>query len=84
MFDNLLFNIAMGALRHALTAGGGALVTQGIITNDQANWAVGAVVALVGLAWSAIEKYKASKANGVTGATVVDTPVEVKDLPPIK
>jgi uncharacterized membrane protein YebE (DUF533 family) len=84
MFDNLLFNIAMGALRHALTAGGGAMVADGILTSAQSNWAVGAVVALVGLAWSGWEKWQAQKSTGTTGAVVRDTPVEVKDLPPVQ
>jgi hypothetical protein len=84
MFDNLLFKVALGALRHALTAGGGALVADGIITSDQSDWAVGAIVALVGMAWSGWEKWQAHKGTDTTGATVRDTPVEVNELPPIK
>jgi hypothetical protein len=84
MFDNLLFKIAMAGLRHALTAGGGALVADGIITSDQSDWAVGAIVALVGMAWSGWEKWKAHKGTDTPGAVVVDAPVEVKELPPIK
>ncbi len=84
MFQSLIFKIAMGALRHGLTALGGALVTDGILTSDQSNWAIGAIIALAGLAWSGLEKWQAQKATGTTGAVVRDVPVEVKDLPPVQ
>lgn len=41
-----------GLVRHALTSAGGALVAQGYLGSDDLNTAVGALVALIGVAWS--------------------------------
>ena len=46
----------LGILRHVLTAAGGALVTNGILTGGQLQDAVGAVVVLVGIGFSLYNK----------------------------
>lgn len=43
-------------IRHALTTGGGVLVTSGYMTASDAQAAVGAVATLIGIGWSIIEK----------------------------
>lgn len=49
-------SIIAGVVRHFLTAAGGALVTSGYLSGDEANAAVGAVATLVGLVWSIYTK----------------------------
>jgi hypothetical protein len=49
-----------GIIRHALTAVGGALVAKGVIDEAGLTEAVGALVALIGVVWSAIAKRKAA------------------------
>ena len=44
-------NIA-SLIRHGLTAAGGFLVAKGIASTDQINEIVGALVTLLGVAWS--------------------------------
>lgn len=46
----------MGVARHLLTAAGGALVARGVIDAGTAETAIGALVALAGVAWSVFEK----------------------------
>lgn len=49
---------AIGALvRHALTVGAGYLAGQGIITTDEVDIAVGAIMGLAGIIWSIWRKY---------------------------
>lgn len=45
-------DIVLGIVRHLLTFGGGLLVTRGLADASMVNEAVGAIVTLVGLAWS--------------------------------
>lgn len=45
-----------GYIRHALTAGAGALVTDGLINSTEAQIWVGALMLLVGFAWSHLSK----------------------------
>ena len=47
-----------GIVRHILTAGGGVLVSKGVITDGMLEVAIGAVVALAGVIWSALAKDK--------------------------
>jgi hypothetical protein len=47
-----------GLVRHLLTFGGGFLVTNGTISNDELGLAVGAVITLGGIAWSVLAKKK--------------------------
>ena len=48
----------MGVVRHVLTVVGGIFVAKGQIDADTMNTAVGAAVALGGIAWSIIDKKK--------------------------
>ena len=45
-----------GIARHILTAAGGALVARGTIAESELELAVGAIIALVGIIWSAFAK----------------------------
>ena len=47
-----------GFLRHVLTAGGGALVTRGVVTSGELEMVVGAIITLAGVIWSAMAKKK--------------------------
>ena len=46
----------LGLVRHALTFGGGFLASKGIVEASQVEIAVGAIVTLVGIVWSALSK----------------------------
>ncbi|MBH61815.1 MAG: hypothetical protein CL569_05075 [Alphaproteobacteria bacterium] len=50
-----------GIIRHILTAGGGALATRGYVSEASVELAVGALITLVGVIWSAIAKKRAKK-----------------------
>ena len=52
MFQQILF----GVIRHGLTAFGGALVTRGLIDNTGLETLVGAIMAILGVLWSATHK----------------------------
>lgn len=80
MFQTLLANIVTGFIRHSLTTLGGGLVASGYISSDQDSQAIGAILTVLGIAWSAWQKYKAQPAP----VTVKDTPVEVHVLPDAK
>lgn len=54
--DTLIFKIGGSIIRHGLTSAAGALVTAGYLSNSDATQAVGAVMALIGIAWSAYQK----------------------------
>lgn len=54
-------DIILGVVRHSLTAGGGALVTSGLANSQTLDEAVGAVMTLLGVAWSIWEKYKSRR-----------------------
>lgn len=56
--NGLALKIVAALLRHGLTYLGGFLVSSGWLTQDQSTQAVGAVVALAGIAWSAYEKHQ--------------------------
>jgi len=49
-----------GIIRHVITTAGGALVAGGYIGQDELNLAVGAVITLIGVAWSAWDKKRQS------------------------
>jgi hypothetical protein len=51
-------DMILGVVRHILTAVGGALASQGVMSADDTNAIVGGVVALVGLVWSMLNKKK--------------------------
>lgn len=46
----------LGVVRHVLTFGGGFLVTQGTLDDATVQTAVGAIVTLVGVIWSVVQK----------------------------
>lgn len=50
--------ITLGLVRHLLTFGGGYIAAKGIIDQGSLNEAIGAVMTLAGLAWSAVDKKK--------------------------
>lgn len=54
-----MLEVILGIIRHLLTAGGGVLVSNGILEAGQVETAVGAVLALVGIVWSVWDKKKA-------------------------
>ena len=45
-----------GLLRHLLTTGGGVLVADGYVTNDELTTVVGAIGIVGGVIWSLIQK----------------------------
>ena len=47
-----------GVVRHLLTAGGGALVTKGVVSDGQLELAIGAIITIAGVVWSALAKKK--------------------------
>ena len=51
--------ILNGIVRHVLTAAGGALVTKGLLAQTELEMAVGSIITLAGIVWSAIAKRKA-------------------------
>lgn len=50
--------LVLGFARHLLTFGGGYIAAKGVIDQGMVNEAVGAIMTLVGLAWSAADKKK--------------------------
>ena len=46
----------LGIIRHCLTFGGGLLVTNGYLDNGDVELAVGAIITIGGIVWSAIDK----------------------------
>lgn len=61
---SLVSGIAGSLLRHGLTVASGGLVTQGLITGDQQQQLVGALLALAGVALSVAEKLAARRGPG--------------------
>ena len=47
-----------GIVRHILTAGGGVLVSKGMLTDGMLETSIGAVITLAGVIWSALAKKK--------------------------
>lgn len=54
-------DIILGIIRHVATFGGGAGVTAGVTTNDEVTTGVSALVTLIGIVWSIVEKVNAKK-----------------------
>ena len=53
-------SIILGIVRHALTSAGGALIAKGTVTSVTLDQGIGAIITLVGIAWSVIEKKRQS------------------------
>jgi hypothetical protein len=51
----------LGIVRHFLTTAAGGLIAQGYVNNDQASAIIGGIVALIGVAWSLLQKYEQGK-----------------------
>jgi hypothetical protein len=51
----------LGIIRHVLTTAGGALVANGTLDANQLNTGAGALVVLIGVAWSIFAKRKEAK-----------------------
>jgi hypothetical protein len=49
-------DMILGLIRHALTIGGGFLVAKGTIDAPGLDTAVGALVTIIGVAWSIFDK----------------------------
>lgn len=60
--SDVMRKVAVGVIRHVLTSGGGALVAAGYMGSGDVDAAVGAVLVLVGVVWSAIEKHRTASA----------------------
>ena len=50
----------MGILRHGLTTLGGAVVGSGYLSGSELEAAIGAILTLVGVIWSVIQKRQAA------------------------
>lgn len=59
--DKVMQAAVIGLIRHALTTFGGGLVTNGTLADSDFQAAVGALMTLVGIVWSVIEKRNAAK-----------------------
>lgn len=80
--NTLLWNIGSGILRHLLTYGSGALVTGGYISDNEGAQAVGAVMALAAIAWSAINKSRAeTRVLAALATPVLELPILSPDDP---
>ena len=52
-------DVITGLIRHALTFGGGYLVTAGYATQGNVETGIGGIIALIGIGWSVMHKVKA-------------------------
>ncbi len=59
--------IFAGALRHLISALGGAAVLHNLISADDSQKAAGAVAILFAILWSAIQKYQSQRALAEKG-----------------
>ena len=66
--------VGMGISRHVLTLAAGWLVANGHVSGDDANQLVGALVAIVGIVWSAQEKTgtNAQKSNAIEPSEITE------------
>jgi hypothetical protein len=56
----------LGIVRHTLTFGGGFLVSQNTLNGSELEAGVGAVITLIGIIWSVIQKKRASNESVTT------------------
>jgi hypothetical protein len=59
MFDSLISKVVLGWIRHFIGMGAALLVAHGYWTSSQGDQALGAIMALVPLAFSAYDKWHA-------------------------
>ena len=52
--------VILGIVRHLLTGLGGAVVAQGWASEEMVTQGIGAIVTLAGLAWSILDKKRAT------------------------
>jgi hypothetical protein len=52
--------VILGIVRHLLTGLGGAVVAQGWASEEMVTQGIGAIVTLAGLAWSIVDKKRAT------------------------
>lgn len=62
-------DVVLGIIRHVLTTGAGALVADGLMTGSEASDGVGAIVVLIGIGWSAYDKWQRAKAAAALAIT---------------
>lgn len=61
MDSDTVSDILGGVVRHLVTSAGGGLVAHGFINSDQLTQLAGAAALVVGIAWSAYQKYQANR-----------------------
>ena len=69
--DSIITKVVLGWARHAIGMGAAALVAKGYLTADQGSELTGALIALVPLAFSAYDKWHATKATQFAARTGV-------------
>jgi uncharacterized membrane protein YebE (DUF533 family) len=91
--NSLIIKLLFAGVKKLLSVGGGALVTNGVISSDQNQQVVGAIMTILGVAWEAYQAYQQHKAtaaaapvpsDGLTHADARVKIVEVHQLPPIQ
>ena len=73
-------DLILSLLRKALTYGGGFLTSSGLATNDEITTGAGALVTLVGIAWSIYNRRQAAKAGTPPATTPTVAPCLVAGL----
>lgn len=58
MFDNWTMEAGLGLLRHVLTGAGGALITDGVLSQSQLQDGVGALITIIGILLSVYQKFE--------------------------
>lgn len=56
-------DVITSLIRHGLTTAGGTLVAKGTITASTMDEGVGALMVLIGIVWSVVQKLSAKKAE---------------------
>ena len=51
-------NAILGIIRHALTFGGGFMTQSGLASGEEVTTAISAVITLIGVVWSVLNKRK--------------------------
>jgi hypothetical protein len=64
--EKAMLGVIAGVVRHVLTAAGGGLVAEGSLAQSDLNAGIGAVLTVIGIAWSVMEKKKQARKGAVT------------------